>query len=106
MVRSFHYAVNAALLKQTSIRSGDVPVLRPWTELWYRYVSGVFLRSYFDAAGRAPFVPAEREEAGLMLKLFLLEKAVYELGYELNNRPEWITIPLKGIKDLLEGNDV
>ena len=76
--------------------------MRPWTDLWYRHVSGVFLRSYFDTAGRAPFIPEEREELELMLKLFLLEKAVYELGYELNNRPEWTSIPLKGIKDLLD----
>jgi maltose alpha-D-glucosyltransferase/alpha-amylase len=38
-----------------------------------------------------------------MSKAFLSDKAIYELGYELNNRPEWVIIPLKGIKDLLEG---
>jgi maltose alpha-D-glucosyltransferase/alpha-amylase len=64
-------------------------------------VSGVFLKSYLDTAGNAPFIPAEREELELLLRVFLLEKAVYEVGYELNNRPEWVVIPLKGIKDLL-----
>ena len=38
----------------------------------------------------------------MILKIFLLEKAIYEVGYELNNRPDWVIIPLKGIKDLLE----
>jgi len=38
----------------------------------------------------------------MILKIFFLEKAIYEVGYELNNRPDWVIIPLKGIKDLLE----
>lgn len=102
MVRSFHYAVHAALLRETSIRREDAPVLMPWTDLWYRSVSAVFVRSYLEAAGNAPFIPADKEELKLLLKIFLLEKSVYEVGYELNNRPEWVVIPLKGIKELLE----
>jgi maltose alpha-D-glucosyltransferase/alpha-amylase len=102
MVRSFHYAAYIGLFKEGSIRSGDIPVLEPWTDLWYRYVSGVFLKSYLDKVGNALFIPEEKKELEIMLKAFLLEKAVYELGYELNNRPEWVIIPLKGIKDLLE----
>jgi maltose alpha-D-glucosyltransferase/alpha-amylase len=103
MVRSFHYAAYMALLKEASLRSEDVPILEPWTALWYRYVSGVFVKSYLATVGKAPFIPAERKELEIMLKAFLLEKAVYELGYELNNRPEWVSIPLRGLKDLLEG---
>jgi maltose alpha-D-glucosyltransferase/alpha-amylase len=102
MIRSFHYAAYFALLKEASIRSEDIPVLEPWADLWYRYVSGIFLESYLKTAGQAPFIPVEREELEIMLRAFLLEKAVYELGYELNNRPEWVIIPLMGIKDLLE----
>jgi maltose alpha-D-glucosyltransferase/alpha-amylase len=103
MVRSFHYAAHTALLKEASLRSEDVPALEPWTDLWYRYVSGVFVRSYLDTVEKEPFIPAEKKELEIMLKAFLLEKAVYELGYELNNRPEWVIIPLRGLKDLLEG---
>jgi maltose alpha-D-glucosyltransferase/alpha-amylase len=102
MVRSFHYAAYVALLREASVRPEDVPALRPWTELWYQYVSSIFLKSYLDAAGPAPFIPAEKEELGLLFKVFLLEKAVYEVGYELNHRPEWVVIPIKGIRDLLE----
>ncbi|OGP94070.1 MAG: maltose alpha-D-glucosyltransferase [Deltaproteobacteria bacterium RBG_16_47_11] len=104
MVRSFHYAAYVALLRETSIRSEDVPVLRPWTDLWYRCISGVYVRSYLDTVGKAPFIPVEKEELELLLNVFLLEKAVYEVGYELNNRPEWVVIPLRGIRDLL-GSD-
>jgi maltose alpha-D-glucosyltransferase/alpha-amylase len=103
MVRSFHYAAYIALLKEASLRSEDIPVLEPWTDLWYRYVSAVFVKSYLDTVENASFIPADREEMEIMLKAFLLEKAVYELGYELNNRPEWVIIPLRGLKDLLEG---
>jgi maltose alpha-D-glucosyltransferase/alpha-amylase len=103
MVRSFHYAVYNALLKEASVRPEDTALLEPWANLWYRHVSGIFLRSYLDTVRSASFVPSDREEVGVMLKAYLLEKAVYELGYELNNRPEWVITPLKGIRDLLEG---
>jgi maltose alpha-D-glucosyltransferase/alpha-amylase len=102
MIRSFHYAVYVALLKESSVRPGDVPILKPWSDLWYRYVAGVFLRSYLSTAGNAPFIPLEKDELELTLKIFLLEKSVYELVYELNHRPEWVVIPIKGVKDLLE----
>jgi maltose alpha-D-glucosyltransferase/alpha-amylase len=103
MVRSFHYAVNTALFKEASVRLKDTPLLQPWANLWYRYVSGIFLKSYLDTVENAPFIPSDREALKIMLNAYLLEKAVYELGYELNNRPEWVAIPLRGIKDLMEG---
>jgi maltose alpha-D-glucosyltransferase/alpha-amylase len=52
--------------------------------------------------GKAPFIPGKKEDLDMMLKIFLLEKAVYELGYELNHRPNWLAIPIKGIRGLLE----
>jgi maltose alpha-D-glucosyltransferase/alpha-amylase len=103
MVRSFHYAVRNALLKESSVRPEDTALLEPWTNLWYRQVSGIFIRSYLDTVRNAPFIPSDREELEIMLKAYLLEKAVYELGYELNNRPEWVITPLRGIRDLMEG---
>ena len=103
MVRSFHYAVWFALHNEASVRKEDIPLLEPWANLWYQYVSGIFLRGYFDTAGEAAFIPRENAELETMLRIFLLEKAVYELGYELNNRPEWVFIPLKGVKALLMG---
>ena len=103
MVRSFHYAAHTALLREGSLRREDIPRLEPWTNLWYNYVAGIFLRSYLETVGNAPFVPREREELEIMLNAYLLEKAVYELGYELDNRPEWVIIPLRGIRHLMEG---
>ena len=103
MIRSFHYAAYAALLKEASVRPGDIPLLKPWKDLWYRYVAGTFLKSYLETVGNTPFMPARKEESEIMLRAFLLEKAVYELGYELNNRPEWLPLPMAGIREILEG---
>jgi maltose alpha-D-glucosyltransferase/alpha-amylase len=103
MIRSFHYAAYTALLHHAQIRPEDIPVLEPWADLWYWYISGRFLRSYLATTKDAPFIPQNTEEIVILLNAFLLDKAVYEVGYELNNRPAWVIIPLKGIKQLLEG---
>ena len=102
MIRSFHYVAHTSILKQGTIRAEDAPALDTWVELWYKYAAGTFLKSYLETAKDALFVPKEKEELDILLKAFILEKAVYELGYELNSRPEWAIIPLKGIKYLLE----
>jgi len=106
MIRSFHYAAYSTLLKHASIRPEDTALLEPWAELWYQYVSGIFLRSYLNVVGKAPLVlvPKERKELEILLQALLLEKAVYELGYELNNRPDWVIIPIRGIHDILKNS--
>jgi maltose alpha-D-glucosyltransferase/alpha-amylase len=102
MIRSFHYSVHSALLQHGKVRPEDVPLLEPWAGFWYHYVSGIFLSSYLHTTEAAPFIPPERNEFGTLLECFLLEKAVYELGYELNNRPEWVVIPARGIMHILQ----
>jgi len=102
MIRSFHYAIHHVLLKGVSVRTEDVPFLEPWAHLWYSCVSGIFIDSYLQTVKDAPFIPAEREEMEMLLRCFVLEKAIYELGYELNNRPEWVAIPLRGILHILD----
>jgi maltose alpha-D-glucosyltransferase/alpha-amylase len=79
----------------------DVARLSSWAETWNAWVAERFLSSYFATAGAAAYLPASRGEAQNLLDLHLLEKAVYELGYELNNRPSWVGIPLQGIAKLL-----
>jgi maltose alpha-D-glucosyltransferase/alpha-amylase len=101
MIRSFDYAAHTALIRQNSVRPGGVELLEPWVEQWVWYVSKVFLHSYLAAADGAAFVPAARDDLETLLQLFLLDKAVYELGYELNNRPDWMMIPMKGLWRLL-----
>ncbi|MEW6328298.1 MAG: maltose alpha-D-glucosyltransferase [Thermodesulfobacteriota bacterium] len=102
MIRSFHYAAYSALFLDASLRAKDRPLLEPWADLWYHYVSGIFLHSYLETCGDVPFIPQEREELETLLQAFLLDKAIYELGYELNNRPDWIIIPVRGVQCILK----
>jgi maltose alpha-D-glucosyltransferase/alpha-amylase len=107
MMRSFHYAAHTALsLHQQTVRTEDVPVLEPWAELWASWISSTYLQAYLQAADGAVFLPDNREDTEILLSAFLLEKAVYEVAYELNNRPAWIGIPLRGIRHILSDKPV
>ncbi|MGH9544735.1 MAG: maltose alpha-D-glucosyltransferase, partial [Terriglobales bacterium] len=104
MLRSFHYAAYAPLLQQGNSErqpQEEVRVLGDWARYWQQWVSVAFLKAYLEISGTATFIPTDREELALLLDLYLLDKAVYELGYELNNRPSWVGIPLDGILQLL-----
>jgi len=102
MLRSFHYAAFTGLQQHLALRPDDQSKLEHWIELWHRYVGGVFLRSYFERAQDALFLPQDAEEIDILLNAFLLHKAIYELVYELNSRPDWVTTPLRGIRSVLD----
>jgi maltose alpha-D-glucosyltransferase / alpha-amylase len=101
MMRSFQYAAYSALW-QPAMRKEDVPFLERWADLWYRHMGSVFLQSYLKTTGTAIFIPQNSEDLQIMLEAYLLDKAVYEIGYELNNRPAWVVIPVRGIKHILK----
>jgi maltose alpha-D-glucosyltransferase/alpha-amylase len=101
MMRSFQYAAYSALW-QPAMRREDVPFLERWADLWYRQISGVFLQSYLQTTSAATFIPQNAEDLEILLEAYLLDKAVYEIGYELNNRPDWVVIPIRGIKHILK----
>jgi maltose alpha-D-glucosyltransferase / alpha-amylase len=103
MMRSFYYAASAVLMQRSHVRAEDIPYLVPWAQAWYRYNSGIFLASYLQNVMDKKFMPREQEELDIMLHSFMLDKAIYELGYELNNRPAWVAIPLRSIIELLAG---
>ncbi len=75
--------------------------MRPWARFWVEAVSVAYVRSYLATAGHASFVPQTPVELEMQLTTMLLEKALYELRYELNSRPDWVDIPLIGIRDLV-----
>ncbi len=105
MLRSFHYAAYAPLLQQAGAKEPLDEKLQPlgnWAHYWQKWVSASFLKAYLELAGNWSFIPKNRDELALMLDSYLLDKAVYELGYELNNRPTWVRIPLDGITQLLQ----
>ena len=104
MLRSFSYAARAALDRyleseaaQTARRLDQLPAL---ARAWEHAASTAFLRSWQSTVASQPgFVPPP-EESEPLLSAYMLEKALYELLYELNNRPAWVSIPLAGILSL------
>jgi len=106
MLRSFHYAAMGSMLEH--LRTGAlspsmVDALGPWARLWQVWTSWAYLKEYLKTAGEADFVPRDREELRILLDAFLLDKAIYELSYELNNRPDWLMIPLQGVNQVIGG---
>jgi maltose alpha-D-glucosyltransferase / alpha-amylase len=101
MVRSFSYAAYAGLFAHTAGRPQAFDALVPWAELWHTWTTAAFLRGYLDTAGAALFVPQQPDQRDELLRFFVLDKALYELNYELNSRPDWLRIPLSGILRLL-----
>ncbi|HWW89026.1 MAG TPA: maltose alpha-D-glucosyltransferase [Vicinamibacterales bacterium] len=101
MLRSFSYAAYAALFAHTLHAPDDYALLEPWAETWQYWAADAFLTGYRQALGESPLVP-RGDRYFALLRAFVLHKALYELGYELNNRPDWVRIPLIGIRKLVE----
>jgi maltose alpha-D-glucosyltransferase/alpha-amylase len=101
MLRSFNYASVFSLLSG-AVRPEDVSSLKPWSRFWNLWVSAAYLRAYFAASAGASLLPTAKEDLEILLELHLLEKAFYELAYELNNRPEWVSVPITGILEMLQ----
>ena len=100
MLRSFSYAAFSALMQYSSRRPEDFHRLEPWARLWEQSVWSAFLRSYCEFAKGVSVVPSEPQLFEQMLEAYVIDKALYELAYELNNRPTWVVIPLTGILSL------
>jgi maltose alpha-D-glucosyltransferase/alpha-amylase len=101
MLRSFHYAAYGALFFKEAVREEDFAFLEWCADFWYTRVSQIFLESYFETLEGTQILPRKKVERDTLLDVFLLDKAMYELGYELNNRPDWVLIPLRGIRHIL-----
>ena len=95
MMRSFHYAAYGKILLNENYREQDMQFLESWAEQWQHYVSRFYLGAYMEKMGLGTKLPYEDD---VLIRTYLIEKAVYELGYELNGRPEWTAIPLRGIE--------
>jgi maltose alpha-D-glucosyltransferase/alpha-amylase len=100
MLRSLAYAVYVSLISYTARRPEDYDKLEPWARLWECSTSAAFLRAYREAASGAAFLPASTDDLRALLSVYILDKALCELSYELNNRPGWARIPLIGILSL------
>jgi maltose alpha-D-glucosyltransferase/alpha-amylase len=106
MLRSFHYAAMGSMLEHLRVGTlspSMLDTLGPWARLWQVWASWAYLKGYLKTGGEASFIPRDREELKILLDAFLLDKAIYELIYELNNRPDWLTIPLQGVSQVING---
>jgi maltose alpha-D-glucosyltransferase / alpha-amylase len=101
MLRSFSYAAWAGLSAHVATRPADEEGLVRWASIWETWVSVVFLGSYLQHAAGLSFMPSDPEQLLTLLDAFLVDKSMYELEYELNNRPDWLGVPLHGILRLL-----
>ena len=100
MLRSFNYAGYTALSRMVAERPEDYAMVELWTREWETETARTFLQAYEENV-RGSGLYADWEGARRLLDLFVLEKALYELRYELNNRPAWVHIPLHGILELV-----
>jgi maltose alpha-D-glucosyltransferase / alpha-amylase len=111
MLRSFEYAAQFVLREKT-LRTEDQQKVAPWLQVLNRWVSSRFLKSYFAATKGSTIIAKDnshlltdfqiRGEVRRLTEVHLLEKAFYEVEYELNHRPSWVDIPLSGILKLLD----
>jgi len=101
LLRSFHYAIYSVILNNPEKYEIDRDKAMAYGERLYKYITGVFLSDYINYVQQNNLNIGYSKEVEFLLKYTLLEKAVYELGYELNSRPRWAIIPLKGIISII-----
>jgi maltose alpha-D-glucosyltransferase/alpha-amylase len=99
MIRSYHYAAFGKIFLNEIYKEKYQQLLEPWAEQWFQYVKKFYLAAYLQKMGMDQDIS---EDNRTLLEIYTLEKAVYELGYELNSRPDWVIIPLRGIKFLID----
>jgi maltose alpha-D-glucosyltransferase/alpha-amylase len=99
MLRSFSYAATAVLFERAEPESEEWLRLEPWSNCWEELARERFLNAYLARSHEGRFVPEDRDDIFVLLDFFEIDKALYELGYERSNRPDWIRIPLRGIRD-------
>lgn len=107
MLRSFDYARHVAI--HDAVTRGLVEThsdaharLEAWGNSWYSWVTASFLRSYLADTEGAAFLPPDMRDTNALIEIFMLEKALYELGYELATRPDWVSVPLLGALAIIE----
>ncbi|HNW92674.1 MAG TPA: putative maltokinase, partial [bacterium] len=102
MLRSFRYAAAAGLRAHPLAGVVGHGRLQPWLDAWGDYAGAVFVRAYCEAPEVRSLIPAAAADCRCLLEWFLLDKALYEVSYELHSRPDWVAIPLAGLRELLQ----
>ncbi|GAB3273040.1 hypothetical protein GCM10027347_45120 [Larkinella harenae] len=102
MIRSYHYAVSAKLFGSVETERIDPDHLQRVSGRWFKLIRDTYMDSYLETIGSPHPLFKDSGEINFLLLVYLLEKAVYELGYEISYRPSWVKIPLKGIMDVIQ----
>lgn len=102
MLRSFDYAAQSAVRNPSIERADQLDTLEPLVREWERRARQAFLDGYAEGTRDSSTPPRDEGRMRSLVELFTLEKALYEVRYELDNRPDWTGIPVRGILDLLE----
>ncbi|TRO66585.1 maltose alpha-D-glucosyltransferase [Christiangramia sabulilitoris] len=105
MISSLHYVSYSNIISSEFDQRRKEGDLEAWAETWHYYTSRLYIKGYLDKAANKDFVPKDQADFKILLQTFLLEKALNELDYEIENRPEWILIPLRAIKAILKNYD-
>jgi maltose alpha-D-glucosyltransferase / alpha-amylase len=105
MLRSFDYAAWAGVLRFAESDPGAVDQLMAPALAWRDLACAAFMEEYRTAIDGCPSWPGDPDAAQSLLRLFVLQKLLYEVGYEAANRPSWLRIPLRGIRELFGPND-
>jgi len=98
LCRSFQYCIFYTLYKSELYEKEDIPILEKWGAVWYEYVHRFFVSEYAMRLGNSKLLPNSEKHFFLLFDAFIIDKLFYEINYELNNRPDWAIIPLKGLE--------
>jgi maltose alpha-D-glucosyltransferase/alpha-amylase len=105
-LRSIDYATSAALARAPNLAPEERATLMPRIRIWGDRLADAYWDTYRETLGDASLWPADPAQAQGLLELFLMEKAFYEIEYELTNRPPWVHIPLEATLRILEQRGV
>lgn len=102
MMRSIRYAANEGFINSDVVPKEDIAELLPFADLWTYYMRGFFIKAYLETVRGSAFIPQDKQDLQMMLETYMLEKIIYDLNYELNNRPDWVRVPLRVLKSILD----
>ena len=101
MIRSYHYAISAKMFNDPETAKFDSKRVQTAADRWYKLIQQTYMEKYLETFGNPHPLFKNNNEINFLMLIYLLEKAVYELGYEINYRPDWVKIPLKGIVNVI-----
>jgi maltose alpha-D-glucosyltransferase / alpha-amylase len=105
MIRSLDYAAHAAVfhqLEEGNLHAEQLRTVMPWAQFWSRWVSASFLGAYLKTVQGSSLVPKSGTGISVLLDAFVLDRALTEMDYDLNNRPNWLHVSLQSILQLME----